>query len=81
MCADARARPGHGSSRKGGGLVDAPDARIVRKKGKYPFVPLIGPGFRTHLGWNWFAFGGVELPATKPKPFDYQVLGELLKVC
>jgi hypothetical protein len=26
------------------------------------------------------AFGGVELPATKPKPFDYQVLGELLKV-
>jgi hypothetical protein len=38
------------------------------------------PGFRTHLGWNWFAFGGVELPATKPKPFDYQVLGELLKV-
>jgi hypothetical protein len=43
-------------------------------------VPLIGPGFRTHLGWNWFAFGGVELPATKPKPFDYQVLGELLKV-
>ena len=34
----------------------------------------------THLGWNWFAFGGVELPVTKLKPFDYQVLGELLKV-
>jgi hypothetical protein len=25
------------SFRKGGGLVNAPDARIVRKKGKYPF--------------------------------------------
>ena len=38
------------------------------------------PGFRTHLGWNWFLFGGVEVPATKPEPFDYQALGELLKV-
>jgi len=38
------------------------------------------PGFRTHLGWNWFLFGGVEVPATKPEPFDYQVIGELLKV-
>ena len=38
------------------------------------------PGFRTHLGRNWFLFGGVEVPATKPEPFDYQVLGELLKV-
>jgi len=45
-----------------------------------PRLREIGPGFRTHLGWNWFTFGGVELPATKPKPFDYQVLGELLKV-
>jgi len=38
------------------------------------------PGFRTHLGWNWILFGGVEVPATKPEPFDYQALGELLKV-
>jgi hypothetical protein len=38
------------------------------------------PGFRTHIGWNWFLFGGVEIPTTKPKPFDYQVLGEILKV-
>lgn len=38
------------------------------------------PGFRTHLGWNWFLFGGVEVPVTNPEPFDYQVLGELLKV-
>jgi hypothetical protein len=32
---------------KGGGLVDAADARIVRKKGNTPFVPLIG---RASLG-------------------------------
>lgn len=38
------------------------------------------PGFRTHLGWNWFLFGGVEVPVTNPEPFDYQVIGELLKV-
>jgi hypothetical protein len=38
------------------------------------------PGFRNHLGRNWFLFGGVEVPATKPKPFDYQVIGELLWV-
>lgn len=36
------------------------------------------PGFRTYLGWDLYLFGGVEVPATSPKPFDYQVLGELL---
>jgi hypothetical protein len=36
------------------------------------------PGFRTYLGWNLYLFGGVEVPATAPKAFDYQVLGELL---
>jgi hypothetical protein len=38
------------------------------------------PGFRTHLGANWYLLGGVELPATRPQPFDYQVLGGLMKV-
>jgi len=37
------------------------------------------PGFRTYLGGNLYLFGGVEVPATKPMPFDYQVLGELLR--
>jgi hypothetical protein len=36
------------------------------------------PGFRTYIGWNLYFFGGVEVPATEPKPFDYQVLTELL---
>ena len=30
------------SFRKGGGLVDAADARIIRKEGNTPFVPRIG---------------------------------------
>jgi len=37
------------------------------------------PGFRTYLGGNLYLFGGVEVPATKPMPFDYQILGELLR--
>jgi hypothetical protein len=38
------------------------------------------PGFRTHMGRNWYLLGGVEVPATSPKAFDYQVLGGLMKV-
>lgn len=38
------------------------------------------PGFRVHLGDDWYALGGVELPATQPQPSDYQVLGGLMKV-
>jgi len=38
------------------------------------------PGFRTHLGANFYLLGGVEVPVTHPKPFDYQVLAALMKV-
>ena len=38
------------------------------------------PGFRTHLGANFYLLGGVEVPVTDPKPFDYQVLGAVMKV-
>jgi hypothetical protein len=38
------------------------------------------PGVRTHLGANWYFLGGVEVPVTSTKPFDYQVLGALMKV-
>jgi hypothetical protein len=38
------------------------------------------PGFRTHLGANFYLLGGVELPATDPEPFDYQALAALMKV-
>jgi len=38
------------------------------------------PGVRSHLGANWYLLGGVEVPVTSTKPFDYQVLGALMKV-
>src|SRR5262245_16081090 len=37
------------------------------------------PGVRTHLGANWYLLGGVEVPVTNPKPFDFQVLFGLMK--
>jgi len=39
----------HGSFRKGGGLVDVPDARIVRKKGKYPLRAAYRPIFGRYV--------------------------------
>src|SRR5262247_2046699 len=36
------------------------------------------PGFRTHLGANWYFLGAVEVPVTSAKAFDYQVLGALM---
>jgi len=38
------------------------------------------PGFRTHLGKNWYLLGGVEIPTTKPKAYDYQILSGLMLV-
>jgi hypothetical protein len=38
------------------------------------------PGFRTHLGRNWYLLGGVEVPVTNPKTSDYSLLGGLMFV-
>jgi hypothetical protein len=38
------------------------------------------PGFRTHLGADWYLLGAVEVPTTSSKAFDYQVLWVLMKV-
>jgi len=40
----------------------------------------LSPGFRTHVGDNWYLLGAVEVPVTNPDPFDYQVLFALMKV-
>lgn len=40
----------------------------------------IGPGFRTHIADNWYLLGAVEVPVTYPQPYDYQVLGGIMKV-
>lgn len=38
------------------------------------------PGFRTHLGANWYLLGAIEVPVTNPEPFDYQLTSGLMKV-
>ncbi|MFM8331497.1 MAG: hypothetical protein ACKN9T_07395 [Candidatus Methylumidiphilus sp.] len=40
----------------------------------------IGPGFRSHLGDNWYLLGAVDFAVTKPEPYDYQVFGGIMKV-
>lgn len=43
-------------------------------------VVTLTPGLRTHLGANWYLLGGVEVPVTSQKAFDFQVLAGLMKV-
>ncbi len=38
------------------------------------------PGFRTHLGQNWYLLGAVEVPVTSNAPYEYQVLSGIMKV-
>ena len=38
------------------------------------------PAFRTHLGSSWYLLGGVDVPATEPSPYDYQLTAGLMKV-
>ncbi len=40
----------------------------------------LAPGFRTHLGQNWYLLGSVEVPVVNPQPFGYQVSGGIMKV-
>jgi hypothetical protein len=40
----------------------------------------VTPGFRSHLGQNWYLLGGVEVPVTEPRTFDYQILSGLMRV-
>lgn len=50
-----------------------------RQPNDYTSVSL-SPGFRTHLGMDWYLLGTVEVPVTKPEPYDYQVLFSFMKV-
>lgn len=40
----------------------------------------LGPGFRDHLGDNWYLLGSVDFAVTHPQPYDFQVLGGIMKV-
>jgi hypothetical protein len=52
----------------------------VDDRGSKDTVVTLTPGFRTHLGANWYLLGGVEVPVTSAKSFDFQVLWGLMKV-
>jgi hypothetical protein len=43
------------------------------------FVSLT-PGFRTHVGHNWYLLGAVEVPVTSQPAYNYQVMGGIMKV-
>jgi hypothetical protein len=45
----------------------------------YTYVSLT-PGFRCHLGENWYALGGVEVPVVHPLPYQYAPTAWLMKV-
>lgn len=40
----------------------------------------LAPGFRTHLGMDWYLLGSVDVPVTRPQPYDYLVQGAVMKV-
>jgi len=52
----------------------------IDDRGPKNTVFTLTPGFRTHLGANWYLLGGVEVVTSNPKPFDFQILGGLMKV-
>ena len=53
---------------------------IDRRGGDNSTFVSLTPGFRTHIGQNWYLLGAVEVPVTHPEPYDYQVLGGIMKV-
>ena len=54
--------------------------QTIDNRGPATTTLTLTPGFRTHLGQNWYLLGAVEVPVTDNKPFDYQVLAGLMKV-
>lgn len=54
--------------------------QLTDSRGPNTTIVSLTPGFRTHLGQNWYLLGGVEVPVTEPQPFNYQVLTGLMKV-
>ncbi len=52
------------------------------QRGNHHTSVTLTPGFRTHLGDNWYLLGGVEVPVSwsQTRPFAYQALGGLMKV-
>ena len=49
-------------------------------RGPHRTTLLITPGFRTHMGRNWYMLAGIDVPVTNPEPFDFQPTVGLMKV-
>ena len=63
------------------GYVATNLTQVIDNRGPSSTTTLsIGPGFRTHIIDNWFLLGAVEVPVTYPQPYEYQVLGGIMKV-
>jgi len=60
--------------------VSANLTQTIDNRGPTTTTWTMTPGFRVHLGRNWYLLGAVEVPVTNPKPYDYQVLGGLMLV-
>ncbi len=54
--------------------------QLIDDRGPNRTLVTLTPGFRTHLGRDWYLLGAVEVPVTNPEPFDYQILAGLMKV-
>ena len=63
------------------GYVATNLTQVIDNRGpNSPTLVTLGPGFRSHVIDNWYLLGAVEVPVTNPQPFDYQVLGGIMKV-
>lgn len=49
-------------------------------RGPHTTTLFITPGFRSHLGRNWYLLAGIDVPVTNPEPFDFRPIGGLMKV-
>ena len=49
-------------------------------RGPHTTTLLITPGFRTHMGRNWYMLAGIDVPVTNPEPYDFQPTVGLMKV-
>jgi hypothetical protein len=49
-------------------------------RGPHTTTLLITPGFRTHMGRNWYLLAGIDVPVTHPEPYDFAPTVGLMKV-
>ena len=60
--------------------LDANVDQLTDNRGAATTTVIMAPGFRTHLGSDYYLLGAVQVPVTRPEPYDYQLLAGLMKV-